>query len=153
MTAEENLERLGITLPEPPAARGNYVPWIRTGNIIMTSGQLPLESGAMKYAGRVGEDLTTEEGYQASRLAAINAIAQLKHAVADLEKIVTLVRLEGNVFCSEGFQDHPQVLNGASDLFAEVFEQRGKHTRTALGIRDMPLRAAVQLSVFAEVSG
>ena len=70
MTAEENLQRLGITLPDPPAARGNYVPWIRTGNLIMTSGQLPLEGGAMQYAGPLGEDLTTEQGYQAARLAA-----------------------------------------------------------------------------------
>ena len=151
MTAEENLQRLGITLPEPPAARGNYVPWIRTGNLILTSGQLPLQGGAMQYAGRLGEDLTTEQGYQAARLAAINAIAQLKQAAGDLEKITTLVRMEGNVLCGEGFEEHPQVLNGASDLFAEVFEERGKHTRTALGIRDMPLNAAVQISVFAEV--
>ena len=151
MTAEENLQRLGITLPEPPTARGNYAPWIRTGNLIMTSGQLPLADGVMKYTGRLGDDLTTEQGYQAAKLAAINAIAQLKDATGDLEKIATLVRLEGNVLCGEGFQEHPQVLNGASDLFAEVFEQRGKHTRTALGIRDMPLNAAVQLSVFAEI--
>ncbi len=151
MTAQENLQRLGITLPEPPAARGNYVPWIRTGNLIMTSGQLPLADGVMKYTGRVGEDLTTEQGFQAARLAAINAIAQLLDATGDLEKIATLIRLEGNVLCGEGLEEHPQVLNVASDLFVEIFEERGKHTRTALGIRDMPLNATVQLCVFAEV--
>jgi len=151
MTAEENLNRLGIMLPQAPAAVGAYVPWIRTGLLVMTSGQLPWEGAVMKYAGRVGRDLSVEDGYAAARLAAINVIAQLKAASGDLEKIVTLVRLEGNVFCGEGFTEHPQVLNGASDLFAEVFEERGKHTRTALGIRDMPLNAAVQLSVFAEV--
>ena len=151
MTAEENLKRLGIVLPSPPQAVGKYVPWIRTGPLLMTSGQLPWEGSVMKYAGRLGRDLSTEQGYAAARLAAINAIAQLKDAAGDLEKIVNLVRLEGNVFCDEGFSEHPQVLNGASDLFVEVFEERGKHTRTALGIRDMPLNAAVQLSVFAEV--
>ena len=151
MTAEENLRRLGIILPAPPAAVGAYVPWIRTGSVVMTSGQLPWEWSVMKYQGRVGRDLTTEEGYAAARLAAINAIAQLKGATGDLEKIVTLLRLEGNVLCDEGFTEHPQVLNGASDLFAEVFEERGKHTRTALGIRDMPLNASVQISLFAEV--
>ena len=150
MTAEENLKRLGIMLPQAPAAVGAYVPWIRTGSLVMTSGQLPWEGAVMKYAGRVGGDLSVEDGYAAARLAAINAIAQLKAASGDLEKI-TLVRMEGNVFCGEGFTEHPQVLNGASDLFGEVFEERGKHTRTALGIRDMPLNAAVQLSVFAEV--
>jgi enamine deaminase RidA (YjgF/YER057c/UK114 family) len=152
MTAEENLKRLGIILPEAPAAVGAYVGWIRTGSLVMTAGQLPWERAVMKYTGRVGRDLSVEDGYAAARLAAVNAIAQLKAAAArDLEKIVTLVRLEGNVFCGEGFTEHPQVLNGASDLLGEVFEERGKHTRTALGIRDMPLNAAVQLSIFAEV--
>lgn len=152
MTAEENLKRLGIILPEAPAAVGAYVPWIRTGSLIMTSGQLPWERAVMKYAGRVGRDLTVEEGQAAARLAGINAIAQLKAAAGgDLEKIVAVVRLEGYVCCGGGFTEHPQVLNGASDLLGEVFEERGKHTRIALGIRDMPLNAAVQLSVFAEV--
>lgn len=151
MTVEENLTRLGIILPEPPAAVGKYVPWIRTGSLVMTSGQLPWERSVMMYQGRLGRDLTTEEGYAAARLAAINAIAQLKDATGDLEQIVTLLRLEGNVLCDEGFTEHPRVLDGASDLFAEVFDERGKHTRTALGIRDMPLNAAVQISLFAEV--
>ena len=152
MTAEENLQRLGIILPEAPAAVGAYVPWIRTGSLVMTSGQLPWEGAVMKYAGRIGSDLTVEEGQAAARLAAINAITQLKAAAGgDLEKIAAVVRLEGYVCCGEGFTEHPQVLNGASDLLAEVFEERGKHTRTALGIRDMPLNAAVQLSLFAEV--
>ena len=151
MTAEQNLKRLGIILPKPPGAVGKYVPWIRAGSVVMTSGQLPWEWSVMKYQGRLGRDLTTEEGYAAARLSAINAIAQLKEATGDLEKVVTLLRLEGNVLCDDGFTQHPQVLDGASDLFAEIFEQRGRHTRTALGIRDMPLNAAVQISLFAEV--
>ena len=151
MTAEENLKRLGITLPPPPPAVANYVAWVRTGNLVLTSGQLPWEGKTLKFIGRLGEALSTEQGYQAARLAAINAIAQLKEAVGDLENVVQVVRLEGNVHCVEGFADHPQVLNGASDLMAEVFEQRGKHTRTALGFTVMPLNSAVQLSVFAEV--
>lgn len=151
MTAEENLKRLGIILPEAPTAVGAYVGWIRTGSLVMTSGQLPWEGTVMRYTGQVGRDLSVEDGYAAARLTAINAIAQLKAAAGDLEKIVTLVRMEGNVLCGDGFTEHPKVLNGASDLFGEVFGERGKHTRTALGIRDMPLNAAVQLSVFAEV--
>ena len=105
----------------------------------------------MRYEGRLGAELDTEQGYQASRLAAINGIAQLQQAVSDLERIVQIVRIEGNVLCAPGFRDHPQVLNGASDLIAEVFEQRGRHTRSALGVQDMPLDAAVQLSFWAEV--
>lgn len=151
MTAEENLSRLGITLPSPPAPVAAYVPWVRTGNIVMTSGQLPWVGEQMRYAGKLGAELTDEQGYEAARLCAINAIAQLKAATGDLEKIRQLVRLEGNIHCAPGFRGHPGVLNGASDLMAEVFGDRGRHTRTALGINEMPCDAAVQLSVFAEV--
>ncbi len=152
MTAEENLSRLGLTLPEPPAAVGNYSAWVRTGELVVTSGQLPWEGKVMKYVGRLGAELTVEQGYAAARLAALNAVAQLKDAAGDLEKIVRIVRVEGNVHCADDFREHPQVLNGASDLLVEIFEQRGMHTRTALGIHAMPLDAAVQLSVFAEVA-
>lgn len=151
MTAEENLERLGIVLPQPPAAVANYVAWVRTGDLVITSGQLPWEGSVMKYTGRLGAELSTEDGYQAARLATINGIAQIKAAAGDLEKIVQIVRLEGNVHSADGFTEQPQVLNGASDLLMEVFEERGRHTRTALGVYDMPLGAAVQLSFFAEI--
>lgn len=149
--AEENLKRLGIELPEAPAAVGNYVPWVRTGNLVMTSGQLPWEDGKLKHPGRLGDTVTTGDGYEAARMAAINGIAQLKAAAGDLEKIVRIVRIEGNVHCAAGFREQPQVLNGASDLMVEIFEERGKHTRTALGIAKMPLDSPVQISFFAEV--
>ncbi len=151
MTAEENLARLEISLPSAPAAVANYVAWVRTGNIVVTSGQLPWSGDKMRFAGRCGAELSDEQGYAAARLCAINAIAQLKDAVGDLERIVQLVRLEGNVFSATNYKGQPQVLNGASDLMMEVFEQRGRHTRSALGISEMPLGAAVQLSVWAEV--
>ena len=151
MTPEEKLADLEITLPEAPAAVANYVPWIQTGNLLMTSGQLPWHDGEIQYAGKCGADLSIEEGYEAARLCAINAIAQLKAAIGDLSKISKIVRLEGNVHSATGFQDQPQVLNGASDLIFAVFGERGRHTRTALGINEMPLNAAVHLSLFAEV--
>ena len=151
MSPEEKLLELEITLPEAPAAVANYVPWIQTGNLLMTSGQLPWLDGEIQYAGKCGEDLSVEEGYEAARLCAINAIAQLKAAIGDLSRISKIVRLEGNVHSAAGFQGQPQVLNGASDLFFAVFGERGRHTRTALGINEMPLDAAVQLSLFAEV--
>ena len=151
MTPEEKLAELEITLPQAPAAVANYVPWIQTGQLIMTSGQLPWVDGEIQYVGKCGQDLSVEEGYEAARLCAINAIAQLQAATGDLSKITKIVRLEGNVHSAEGFQGQPQVLNGASDLIFAVFGDQGKHTRTALGINEMPLNAAVQLSVFAEV--
>ena len=151
MTAEENLSRLGIELPVAPASLANYVGWVRTSNLIVISGQLPLEEGDVKYVGKVGKELTIEQGYLAARLAAINGLAQIHQAIQNLEKVVRIVRLEGSVFSEENFTKQSQVLNGASDLFAEVFEERGRHTRTALGVSVMPLRAAVQLSFWVEV--
>ncbi len=151
MTAEEQLTALGIVLPEAPKAVGSYVTWVRTGNLVVTSGQLPWESGRMRWPGRLGEEIDTDRGYQAARLAGLNAIAQLKAATGDLEKVRRIVRLEGNVHCGENFREHPRVLDGASELLIAVFGERGWHTRTAIGVRDMPLNACVQLSVWAEV--
>ncbi len=151
MTAEQNLQSLGIVLPEPPAAVGAYVTWTRTGNLLITSGQLPWQNKTMMWPGRLGEQVNLEEGYQAARLAAINGIAQFKAATGDLERIGHIVRVEGYVHCAPGFRDHPKVLDGASDLIVAVFKGRGKHVRIALGIPDMPLNACVQISFWAEI--
>jgi enamine deaminase RidA (YjgF/YER057c/UK114 family) len=153
MTPERRLEQLGISVPPPPpAAVASYVPWVRTGNLVVTSGQLPWRDGVMAYTGKLGAELSVEDGYEAARLSALNAIAQLKDALGELSRVSQLVRLEGNVHCAPGFQQHPQVLNGASDLLNEVFGDRGRHTRTALGTNEMPLDAAVLLVLWAEVS-
>ncbi len=151
MTAGEKLQALGIELPPAPAGVGAYLPWVRTGNLVVTSGQLPWRDGKLAFVGKVGSDLGVEEGYRAARLCAVNAIAQLQAAAGDLERVRQIVRLEGFVHAAAGFHDHPRVLNGASDLFNEVFGARGRHARTALGINEMPLNAAVQLGVWAEI--
>ena len=152
MSIEDKLNELGITLPEAPAAVAAYQPWIRTGNLIFTSGQLPWRDGEIAYAGKLGTELSEADGYQAARLCCINAIAQLKAATGDLEKIRQIVRIEGYVHAGTGFRGHPQVLNVASDLVAEIFGEHGQHTRLALGINEMPLDAAVQLVMTAEVA-
>ena len=132
VTAAENLERLGIVVPEPPAAVGAYVTWLRAGNLVLTSGQLPWRNKTMLHPGRLGGEVSVEDGYQAARQAELNAIAQLKSASGgDLERIRRIVRLEGYVHCVPGFRDHPKILDGASDLLLEVFEERGKHVRIA----------------------
>ncbi|MBI2926118.1 MAG: RidA family protein [Verrucomicrobia bacterium] len=151
MNPEEKLRQLGLALPPPPPAVAAYVPWVRTGNLVLTSGQLPWKDGQMAFAGKLGAELNEQQGYQAARLCALNALAQLKEAVGDLDKVRRIVRVEGFVHCAPGFRGHPQVLNGASDLLNEVFGPRGAHTRTALGIHEMPLNAAVQLCLTAEV--
>jgi len=152
MSIEEKLRELDIDLPSAPPAVATYQAWVRTGNLIFTSGQLPWRDGAIAYAGKLGAELSEEDGYQAARQCALNAIAQLQAATGDLDKIQKIVRIEGYVHCADGFRGHPQVLNGASDLVAEIFGERGQHTRLALGINEMPLDAAVQLSMTAEIA-
>ncbi len=151
MSVHNKLKELGIVLPPAPAGVGAYVPWVRTGNLVITSGQLPWRDGKLAYTGKLGAEVSIEQGFDAARVCAINAIAQLKSAVGDLEQVVQIVRLEGYVHLRAGFYEHPKVLNGASELFLAVFGERGQHARTALGINEMPLNAAVQISVIAEV--
>jgi enamine deaminase RidA (YjgF/YER057c/UK114 family) len=152
MSIEEKLRELDIDLPPAPPAVAAYQSWVRTGNLVFTSGQLPWRDGEIAYAGKLGAEISEEDGYQAARQCALNAIAQLQAATGDLDKIQKIVRIEGYVHCAEGFRGHPQVLNGASDLVAEIFGERGQHTRLALGINEMPLDAAVQLAMTAEVA-
>jgi enamine deaminase RidA (YjgF/YER057c/UK114 family) len=152
MTAEDKLKELGLLLPPPPSAVAAYVPWVRTGNLVFTSGQLPWKDGQIAYTGKLGAELTATQGYNAARQCALNAIAQLKDAVGDLEKIRQIIKIDGYVHAAPGFRGHPQVLNGASDLFNELFGPRGLHARLAVGINEMPLDAAVQICVTAEVS-
>jgi enamine deaminase RidA (YjgF/YER057c/UK114 family) len=148
---ERRLAELDVILPPPPPAVAAYAPWVRVGNVVVTSGQLPWRDGKIAFAGKIGGELTEEQGFQAARLCAINALAQFKAAAGDLDKVRQIFRLEGNVHSAPGFQGQPKVLNGASELINQVFGERGRHTRTALGISEMPLNAAVQLSVWAEV--
>jgi enamine deaminase RidA (YjgF/YER057c/UK114 family) len=145
------LRELGIELPPPPKPVGAYVTVIRSGNLVITSGQLPWQDGKLAYTGKLGTHLTTEQGYAAARIAGINALAQIHSVLGDLDKVRQIVRLEGYVHCGPDFRDHPQVLNGCSELLVSVFGERGKHTRTAVGIHEMPLDSPVQLIVWAEV--
>lgn len=148
---EGRLSELKIELPPPPSAVGAYVPVMQTGALIVTSGQLPWLGKQLAFTGPVGGKLTVQDGYEAARLCAINAISQLKSVVRDLDRIRQIVRVEGYVYSAPGFRDQPKVLNGASDLLVDVFGERGKHTRTALGISEMPLDAPVQLVVWAQI--
>lgn len=151
MTPEERLAELGIELPEAPPAVGAYVPWARTGNLLVTSFQLPWRDGELAYTGKLGGELSIEQGYDAARICALNGIAQLKEAAGELGHIQRIVRVEGHVGCTPDFTEIPQVLNGASELVNEVFGERGRHTRTALGHVVMPLDAPVMIGFWAEV--
>jgi enamine deaminase RidA (YjgF/YER057c/UK114 family) len=152
-TAEQRLAELGLELPPPPAAVAAYEPWVRTGNLVVTSGQLPWRDGrTLLFKGSVGRELTPERGYDACQLATLNAIAQLKDAVGDLERVRRVVRLEGSVNVAPGHMDlAPKVLNGASDTLNNVFGDRGRHTRMIYTFPEMLLGTACLIVLWAEV--
>jgi len=148
---EDRLHQLGHELPSAPEAVGFYIPVIHTGNLVVTSGQLPFVGKEIVFAGKLGAELHEHEGFDAARICALNALAQIKACIGDLDKVKQIVRIEGNVHSAPGFQEQPHVLNGASELIVEIFGDKGKHTRTAIGVNEMPLNAAVQISLWAEV--
>lgn len=151
-TVEERLKQLGHELPHAPEAVGFYVPVLRTGNLVVTSGQLPTIGKELAFTGKVGHELHEEDGYNAARLCALNALAQIKACVGDLEQVTRIVRVEGFVQSAPGFNRQSQVLNGASELLVKAFGEKGKHTRFAVGVNELPLNAAVEVAVWAEVA-
>lgn len=148
---ETRLAALGLTLPKPAPALGNYVPWCIVGNTFMTSGQFPWIDGELQYRGRLGRDLDLEQGYAACRLATLNAIAQLKDAIGDLVHVRRIYRLEGVLNVAEDFHAHPKALDGASDLIASVFQTRGRHTRMIWTNPVMPMDGFCLIYLFAEL--
>ena len=149
--AEERLKKLGLVLPKAAGAVANYVPWAIVGSMLYTSGQLPWIEGDLKFKGKIGKDLTPDQGYQACRLSALNAIGQLKAALGDLERVKRIVRIEGVLNVVTGFTATPGVLNGASDLVNAVFAERGQHTRMIYTNPEMPLDCACLIVFWAEV--
>jgi len=140
------LAELGIELPEPAAPAANYIPFVVTGNLIFVSGQITVWNGELRHIGRLGENIDIDEGYQAARLCGLNLIAQTKAAAqGDLDKIKRVVKLGGFVNSTPDFTDQPKVINGTSDLMAEVFGEGGKHARFAVGAPTLPLGVAVEV--------
>ena len=140
------LAELGIELPEPAAPAANYIPFVVTGNLIFVSGQITVWNGELRHIGRLGENIDIDEGYQAARLCGLNLIAQAKAAArGDLDKIKRVVKLGGFVNSTPDFTDQPKVINGTSDLMAEVFGEGGKHARFAVGAPTLPLGVAVEV--------
>ncbi|NKB67225.1 MAG: RidA family protein [Candidatus Latescibacteria bacterium] len=152
MSAADRLAALGLTLPAPPQPAGAYTRAVQAGDLIFLSGQLPMETGQIKYAGTVGDQLSEEEGYAAARLCALNALSILQAELGSLEQIGRIVRLGGFVCCAPGFSGQAGVLNGASELVHAVFQERGVHARFAVGSPGLPLNAAVELEVIAQAS-
>lgn len=150
---ERRLASLGIALPQPSAAVGSYSPVVISGNLAFVSGQIPLDGeGQLSAKGKVGRDINLQSGQQAARLCAINALAQLKIALGDLDRISRFVKVTGFVSCDPSFTDHAKVINGASDLIVQVFGSKGMHARAAVGVSSLPLDSAVEIEFIAELS-
>ena len=152
MSAEQKLNELGLTLPQPPKPVGNYVLAVKTGNLLFVSGHGPYNDGKTKISGKVGRELTIEEGYQTARNVALNCLASIKGTVGDLNKVKRVVKLLGMVNCTEDFKDAPKVINGCSDLLVTIFGEAGKHARSAVGMQALPNQIPVEIEMILEIS-
>jgi enamine deaminase RidA (YjgF/YER057c/UK114 family) len=148
---EKRLGGLGIALPVAAAPAANYVPFVRSGNLLFPSGQLPIKDGKLAFTGLLGRDVDTAKGQEAAKWCAVNVLAQAKAALGDLEKIRRLVKINVYVASSPDFTEQHLVGNGASDLFAAVLGERGKHARVAVGMAALPLNASVEVEAVLEV--
>ncbi len=149
---DDRLDALGIELPEPSTPGANYVPYVRTGNLLFMTGQLSQWNGERRFVGKLGRDYGIEEGRQAARLCALNVIAHLRTALdGDLDRVARCVRIAGFVNSTPEFTAQSQVMNGASDLFVEVFGEAGRHARLAIGVSALPYDVAVEVEGVFEV--
>ncbi|AMA73458.1 MULTISPECIES: RidA family protein [Aneurinibacillus] len=146
VTPEQKLQELGLTLPTPRQAVGNYIGCVRTGNLIFTAGQ-----GTDEYRGKLGEDVTVEVGYQAARQCMLNLLAVVKQEIGELSKVKRIVKILGFVNSAPDFTEQPKVMNGASDLLVQVFGERGKHGRSAVGMAQLPNNNAVEVEMILEI--
>ncbi len=150
---DNRLAELGIELPQAAAPVANYVGWVKTGNLIFTAGQVPIKDGTFLYQGIVGKDVTVEDATNAAKLCATNILSQVKAACGgDLDRVVRVVKLVGFVNAVAGFEGHPVIINGASDMMVEVFGEKGKHARSAVGAGSLPLNVAVEIEGIFEIS-
>jgi enamine deaminase RidA (YjgF/YER057c/UK114 family) len=152
MTPEDRLRALELELPAPPVPVAAYLPAVRTGDLLYLSGTTCYVDGRPLYRGKVGRDLTIDQGYAAARQTALNLLAVLRHEVGELRHVVQIVKLNGYVNSASGFVDQPAVINGASDLLAAVFGERGRHARTSVGVAELPGDIPVEIEMVVQVA-
>lgn len=154
MKIEQKLAEMGLKLPEPRTPVGNYVGAVRAGNLVFISGhgpELQTDGSRTLIRGKLGRDLTAEQGYEAAKLVALHLLRALKTVIGDLDKVVRIVKLLGFVNTAEGFKDQPKVINGASDLFVALWGEAGRHARSAIGMYELPNGIAVEIEAIVEV--
>lgn len=152
MSAEEALKEMGLVLPEVAKPLASYVPWVRTGNLVFVSGQVCLAGGELKFKGKVGRELSPEEGYEAAKLCCLNCLAAVRAAVGTIDRVKRVVKVVGFVNSAPGFNAQPKVVNGASDLLVKVFGEAGRHARSAVGCGELPMDTAVEVELIVEVN-
>jgi len=148
---EEKLTSLGIKLPDPPTPAGSYVPVIKTGNILFISGQIPMENGKVVFTGKVSDE-NIDVAQKSAKMCAINILAQIKRETGNLDKVTKIIKLSGFVNSVSEFSQHPKVINPASDLLFELFGEKGKHARIAVGVSSLPLESMTEIDAIVEVS-
>ncbi len=153
MKVEAKIEEMGIKLPTPATPVANYVPAVRTGNLVFLSGHGPVREDGSQITGKLGSYLSVEEGYEAAKRVAIGLLGSLKGLIGDLDMVTRIVKLLGMVNCDSTFKDQPKVINGASDFLVEVFGDKGKHARSAVGMNSLPFDISVEIEMIVEVEG
>lgn len=149
---DARMKERGIELPNAAAPAANYVPWVISGKLVYVSGQVPTRDGELQYIGKLGQEFSVEDGQAAARLCALNLVAQLRGACDDLDKVARCVKLGSFVNSTPDFTDQPKVVNGASDLMAEIFGDKGRHARFAVGVAALPMGVAVEIDGIFELS-
>ena len=151
MKVEDTLAQMGLSLPQPGPPAGNYVGAVQVGNVLFVSGHGPRHEGVY-MTGKVGRDLTTDQAYAAARVVMLNCLASVKQALGDLDRVKRVVKLLGMVNCTADFTEHPQVINGASDLLVALYGEAGRHARSAVGMQQLPMNIPVEVEMILEVT-
>ena len=149
---EQNIKQLGIEIPDMPAALANYVPFKLSDSIVYVSGQAPVKNGELIYKGKVGEDVTVDDGIKAAELCCVNIISALKKSInGDWNRLDSFLKLGGFVNCNNNFYDQPKIINGASDLLVKIFGDQGKHARFAVGSNSLPMNISVEIDAIIKI--
>ena len=151
MKVEQELARLELKLPEPMAPVANYIGAVRVGSLLFVSGHGPRMDGKLIFQGKVGRDLTIEQGYEAARLVMLNCLGTIKREIGDLDKVERIVKLLGFVNAPAGFRESPKVINGASDLLVQLYGEKGRHARSAIGVAALPSEIAVEIEMIVQL--
>ncbi len=151
MSFEQKLTELGLALPAPPKPVATYIPAVLAGELLFLSGVIPFRDGKLVFVGKLGRELTVEQGYEAAGIALLNALSIIRQELGTLDRVRKIVRMTGHVASADGFVQHPAVINGASDLLVRIFGEAGKHARVALGAAELPLNAPVEIELIVQV--